>query len=406
MVETAACPSAALVKVVVLGAGVMGAATALELTRHGADVTLVDPHGAGSGTSSRGAGLVSEGGWHPANLQLIARSVELLRAKSIEGAKNGHPFRFHQTGSTTLVPAALAPQAQALAKMQAREGAHVRAIAPDDLLGLPRHEHMRVDDVTLAFHYPRDGWALPRLFSEVSAFEAQMDGATIHRAPARLVDGGAAVLIDGERVTPDAVVLAAGVWTRAMLREIGLDAPLLAYRTQALKLSAPRADTVPVIHDAVQGCYLRPGAAHHLVAGNGTTTKPEDVSGWRAEADAEFVKSTLRRVRHRFPYLASRPDSETTFPERIESWAGIDAATPDRLLLAGPHPKAPHLWLLAGGNGYGFMRAPAAAESLAALILRRKPHVDLSPFSPARFDDLSQEFAIREGYSLEQPALK
>jgi len=386
------------VRIVVLGSGVMGASVALELVRLGADVTLVDPHGAGSGTSSRGAGLVSEAMWHPTSLNLVARSIDILLAKSAEGIELGHPFRFHQTGSTTLLPPALVRGARALATMQAREGALVREVVGEDIRALPRHANMRVDDVALALHYPRDGWALPRLFSEVCAHEARELGAKVVRGPARLAEGGTAVVIDGERHDPDAVVVAAGVWTRRLLQDAGMDAPLLAYRTQALKFSEARTDTVPVVHDAVQGFYLRPGIPHHLVAGNGTTTTPENVDNWRDAADASFVQSTLRRLHHRFPYLPS--------DGHVEAWAGIEAATPDRLLLAGPLPSAPRVWILAGGNGHGFMRAPAAAESLAAMMLGRKPRIDLAAFAPRRFSDPSQEFEIREGFSLEQPALK
>lgn len=386
-------------RVVILGAGVMGAPLALALARGGARVTLVEKERPGSGTSSRGAGLVAEGMWHPTSLRLVARSIELLREMSAEGEAQGHPFRFHGTGSTTLVPPRLVPAAHAIARMQQREGVPVRLLQPDDLRGLPRHEGLRVDDVALGLHYPRDGWALPRLYSEVSHGMAQLAGARVLRGEARVMREGerVAAWVGGERIDADAVVVAAGVWTRGILREAGLDAPLLAYRTQALKLADAGAESFPILHDAVQGMYLRPGIPQHLVAGNGTTTTPEDVLRWRAEADDAFVESALRRLRHRFPGLEGRV---------AESWAGIEAATPDRLLLAGPHPEDARVWLFAGGNGHGFMRAPAAAESLAAMLLGRSPRVDLAAYAPARFPSMSPDFAIREGFSLEEPALK
>jgi glycine/D-amino acid oxidase-like deaminating enzyme len=71
-------------------------------------------------------------------------------------------------------------------------------------------------------------------------------------------------------------------------------------------------------------------------------------------------------------------------------------------MLAGPHPEAADVWLLAGGNGHGFMRAPAAGESLAAMILRRAPRIDLGAYDPARFAAMwADDFPIREGYTLE-----
>lgn len=388
--------------VVVVGAGVFGAATALQLAREGARVVHVERERPGAGTSSRGAGLVAEGMWHPTSLRLVARSIELLGRMSREGEALAHPFRFHATGSTTLVPARLAGAARALARMQRDLGVPVRELAGEDVRALRHHERMRVDDVALGLHYPRDGWALPRLFAEVTSTLAQEAGVRHVRGDARLRRSttGVRVEVAGEQLRADAIVVAGGVWTRAFLRTGDLDAPLQAYRTQALRFSHPTAAEVPILHDAVQGFYLRPGIPQQLVAGNGTTTTPEDTARWNAEADAAFVEATKRRLLHRFPWLAAHEGEA-----RVEAWAGIEAATPDRLLLAGAHPEDGRVWLLAGGNGHGFMRAPAAAESLAQTLLGKRPVVDLAAYAPSRFPDMRQAFDIREGFSLEEPAL-
>lgn len=387
--------------VVVVGAGVFGAATALELARRGARVTHVERERPGAGTSSRGAGLVAEGMWHPTSLRLVARSIEIFERMSREGEELAHPFRFHQTGSTTLIPPRLAAAARALAKKQRDLGVPVREVEPNDLRGLRHHEQMRVDDVAVGLHYEHDGWGLPRLFAEVCSLQAQTLGVVHVRGEARLrrLPGGVRVEVEGrEPIGADAIVVAGGVWTRAFLRSGDLDAPLQAYRTQAMRLTRLDADKVPILHDAVQGFYLRPGIPQHLVAGNGTTTTPEDLARWEAEGDAAFIESTRRRLAHRFPWLAD-------VPAGVEAWAGIEAATPDRLLFAGPHPDDARVWLLAGGNGHGFMRAPAAAESLAQHLLGHAPTIDLSAYAPGRFKHMSQAFDIREGFSLEEPAL-
>lgn len=380
-------------KVVVLGAGVLGASAALALRRGGADVTIVERERPGSGTSSRGAGLVATGMWHPTSLALVARSVEILRRMSRAGREDGSPFAFHPVGSTTLVPARLGAQARGLARMQAAHGVQVRELDPDQAEAL--HPGMRVADIDFALRYPDDGWALPRLYAELSAYAAQAAGARLVRGEARILRdaGGVEARVGGDRIAADALVVAAGVWTRALLQTGGLDAPIQAYRTQALRFHDARAESLPILHDAVQGFYLRPGIPKHCVAGNGTTTTPEDPTRWTMEADASFQEATLRRLRHRFPYLPASA--------RVEAWAGIDAATPDRLMLAGAHPEDARVWLLAGGNGHGFMRAPAAGEALAAMLLGDKPRVDLAAYAPSRFARMDAPFEIREGFSLE-----
>ena len=383
-------------RVVVVGAGVLGASLAHHLTLRGADATLVEASAPGSGTSSRGAGLLGEGGWHPTSIRLVTRSLELLRRFANECAERGAPFRLNVTGSTTLVPEGLAPHARALARLQREAGADVRDVPLDDVPGLPLHAGVDLDGVAAAFHYPRDAWALPRLYTEIVSLALP----NVVRGAARLSvrDGRAGVRVDGAPLPADAVVLACGVGTRAVLRGAGLDAPLQAYRTQALRVQHARAASVPILHDAVQGCYLRPHFPGQLIVGNGTTTTPEDPERWNAAADAAFVAASLARVRKRFPFLGDA--------RAADAWAGIDAATPDRLLLAGPHPDQPDARLLAGGNGHGFMRAPAVGESLAALLLGERPRVPLDAYAPARFAGrMGAPFRIREGYSLEGPGL-
>lgn len=385
-----------VMKVAVVGAGVMGVAAAAGLVRGGAEVTLVEGAGTGAGTSSRGAGLVCEGMWHATSLALARRSMVLLADLAREAEARGHPFRFHVVGSSTLLPEALVPAARRLAAFQRAGGAEVRTLSPAQAQGLPRHEGVRLDDAAEVLHYPRDGWALPRLYAEALDLALQEAGMRHLRGRARLRRDGArvAVEVDGDPLDADAVVVAAGVDSRAILRGAGLDAPLLAYRTQAMRYAHPDAHGAPILHDAVQGFYLRPGPQGQLLAGDGTTTTPEDPAAWRREADEGFVRSVLHRLRHRLPRLAAGAPAD--------AWAGLDAATPDRLLLAGRHPDAEGLWLLAGGNGHGFMRAPAAGESLAALVLGAPPPVDLSAFDPGRFAGrMGDAFSIREGYSLE-----
>ena len=388
-------PVAPPMRVAVVGAGVLGVAVAAGLVRGGAEVTLVEGTGTGSGTSSRGAGLVCEGMWHGTSLALVRRSMDLLAALAREDER----FGLHVAGSSTLVPEALVPAVRRLAERQRAWGADVRLLSPADARDLPRHGLVRLDDVAEVVHYPRDAWASPRLYAETLADALAREGLRHVPGRARLRRAGGRVALEAgaDPVPADAVVVAAGVHTRAILAGAGLDAPLAAYRTQAVRFHHPRAHDVPLLHDAAQGFYLRPGPAGELLAGDGTTTHPENPEDWRREADEGFLDATRRRLRHRLPLLA-----EGTLGE---AWAGLDAATPDRLLLAGPHPDAPDVWLLAGGNGHGFMRAPAAGESLAAMLLGRPPPVDLSAFDPGRFRGrMGAPFAIREGFSLGQDA--
>lgn len=381
--------------VVVIGGGALGVAAAAAAHARGLDTTLVERSRPGAGTTSRGVGIVRENQWDPTNVRLVRRSIELLAAWEVG------PWRYRRTGSATLVPPSLVGTLRALAKTQEELGVRIERLTPSDARRLPGFADAELSDVAEVLHHPDDGWGLPRLYAETTEFHARTQGLRVIYEDARLVsaDGRSAVRAGDQTLRADVIVVAAGVWTRGVLRGAGLDAPLLAYRTQAMRLAQPDAHLLPIVHDLAQGCYHRPSWPGQMVVGDGTTTTPEDATDWRAEADEAFTESALRRVSRRFPQIAGA---------RITAaWAGIEAATPDRLPLVGPHPERDDVWLLAGGNGHGFMRAPALGESVAAMLAGGAPPVDVSAFAPRRFAGrMGEPFAIREGGRFEGPPFK
>lgn len=377
-------------RLIVVGAGAWGAAVAVEARARGLDVTLVERDRPGGGTTSRGVGILRQGQWHPTNVRLVRRSLERMAALDLD------PWRLHRTGSVVVVPEAQVARVRELVAMQEAHGVRVERLAPSEARLLPGMAPAALDDVALALHYPEDGWALPRMLAEAHVYHERLDGMRVVRGAARLApgEGRVEVRVGDETLRADAVVVAAGVWTRDILRGAGLDAPLQAYRTQALRLRHPQAATLPIVHDLAQDCYLRPHWQGQMLVGDGTTTTPEDPADWRRDADPAFVASALARVQRRFPHLGAA--------EVAQSWAGIEAATPDRLPLVGPHPERPDVWLCAGGNGHGFMRGLALAESLVAMLAGEAPPVDVRAFDPARFAGrMSEPFRIRAGSAIE-----
>src|SRR5438105_3233070 len=67
------------------------------------------------------------------------------------------------------------------------------------------------------------------------------------------------------------------------------------------------------------------------------------------------------------------------------AWAGLYESTPDHQAILGPVPEVEGFWCAAGFSGHGFMQAPAAALSLAQLLLDQHSEVDISPFAFTRF---------------------
>lgn len=385
---------------IVVGAGVFGASVARALAEAGERVLLVDREGPGTGTSRLGAGIVSHLAWHPLNVRLIAESARAFEALTREAQGPGD-FAFTRTGSATLVAADKVERLRELAALQRAAGARVDLVAPDRLAALPGLSRIRTDDVAAAACCPDDGWGAPPLYAQAAAARAEGAGATVRRGriDGLRIEAGAVrgILLDGAPLAASRVVVTGGIWSAGLLAACGLPIPVRAYRTQAARwrLQGDAAAEPPaILHDAILGFYLRPDAAPGtLLAGNGTTTRPEDPLAFKREADDAFLALTRKRLRWRFPAL--------TGLEVLGAWAGLDSGTPDRHPLAGPDPRAAGLHLLVGGNGFGFMRAPALGAAVAARVLGEKPAIDLTPFAPARFQGREAEpFTLAEGFTL------
>ncbi len=184
----------------------------------------------------------------------------------------------------------------------------------------------------------------------------------------------------------DAVVVAAGAHTKRLLADAGVRVPLKPYRVQALV--SGRAYDGPMWYDASAGVYARPHPAG-LLAGDGTVPVEADPDEWARDADDWFRDDAGAVLRDRAGHD----------PAVERAWAGLCTATPDGDPLLGA--VAPGVYVAAGWQGHGFMRAPATGEAVAALVLGDEPPVPgVEAFDPERFDG-DEEFEISEGMTVE-----
>jgi sarcosine oxidase subunit beta len=165
------------------------------------------------------------------------------------------------------------------------------------------------------------------------------------------------------------------------------------------------------VYDATGDAYLRPHP-DGLLAGDGTEPVPADPDGYRREADDWFREDVAAVLDER---LARGDSAERVDPHSDVSraWAGLCAATPDGDPLVGPVDASgeadPTLFIAAGWQGHGFMRAPAIGETVAEGVLASLAGVGfedpdspwIGAFDPGRFDG-DEEFEIAEGMSLSE----
>ncbi len=226
-----------------------------------------------------------------------------------------------------------------------------------DALG-ERFAALRTDDIAVAGVAGGAGYTDPARYTACLAAAATGAGATLETdTPVEVrTDPPRVVRPDGAVHEVDAVLVAAGSRTKALLADAGLSIAMKPYRVQALVADGDLAE--PMCYDATGDFYLRPHPDGFL-AGDGTEEREADPDAYDRGADPNFAADLSERLTHRVPTVA---DSDL---ER--AWAGLCTATPDRDPLVGALEDG--LYVATGFQGHGFMRAPAIGERIAEEIL-------------------------------------
>ena len=341
--------------VVVIGDGVVGLSTALQLARIGLRCLVLGTRQSGA-ASSAAAGLLAP------NIGNLAADIRAL-------------FR----ASLALYPDYLAPLQSIDPKLGLLSGLIevLEEHAPFD------ERHLRLEEQTLDALQPGvvapfgavlhetdaaiDNVRLVTALKKAVALDPHLSyrddaAASIARHP-----GGARVTTaSGASFDAATVIVAAGAWTP----EIGglpRALPVRPLKGQMLSVAASPL-TRPVMAGHV---YLVPRSGETVIgatseeAGFDTAVLPETVEGLRRAAAALV------------PALISAPV--------VRSWAGIRPATPDMLPIIDRDPDQPSVVYAVGHSRNGILLAPLTAVAVAELLSGATPSFDLQPFSVTRF---------------------
>jgi glycine/D-amino acid oxidase-like deaminating enzyme len=371
--------------VAVVGAGIVGAATAWELHARGVDVALLDRGDVAGATTGLGEGnvLCSDKEVGPeleltvAGLRVFDELEQLLGARARIRRKGA--LIVHRGEQTWADEAARVERLRAagvkarpldVAEVRTMEPALTGALAgasffPDDLQCAPRAIARALAD------------ALPRVHTgvDVQAVAMARDKVT----GLRTRDG----------VLPcAAVVIAAGPWSRPLAEAAGVALPLEPRKGQLVRLRAPRRDERLIRHKVVEAGYLSSvasGDAGLQVTTVLETTWEGDVlvgssrerRGFDLGVDDAVSSAILDRA------FALMPGLRTLAPDA--AWAGLRPWLPDRLPAIGPASAVAGLWLATGHEGAGVALGPVSGRLIAQLYAGEAPVVDPAAFSPNRF---------------------
>ncbi|MER6997183.1 FAD-binding oxidoreductase [Streptomyces sp. NPDC000410] len=369
---------------VVVGAGVVGAACAYYATRSGLSVTVIDRGCVAGGTTGAGEGnlLVSDKAPGP-ELDLALLSTRLWR--ELAGLLPSR-IEYEAKGGLVVAPGGTGMDAlRDFAAAQRRAGVTAQEVPPGRLNELEPH---LAPGLAGGFHYPQDAQVQPAL---AGAHLLRASGARVRTGEE--VTGiltGANGEVRGVRTSAGAVhapylVNAAGTWGGELARLAGVHLPVLPRRGFVLVTEPlPRV----VRHKVYAADYVADVASGSAALQTspvveGTPAGPVLIGASRERVgfDRTLSVEVLRRLAARatalFPVLAG--------VRAMRTYAGFRPYLPDHLPAIGPDPDVPGLLHACGHEGAGIGLAPATGLIVARLLAGGEPPLDVGAFSPARF---------------------
>lgn len=385
--------------VAVLGAGITGCALAYHLiTRKVGPVVVFDPRTPAAGATGRAAGIVTEQLWNAWDVAVARETKE----EYAEMAQRWDPSIYSTNGFVrwTRNPDAESVLNEVVERLRGWN-VDVRRWEPSELeREVPSG---RFDDVLGAIGSSGDGVVTPSSMAELYAEQARRGGAEFWLGTpfekVRPTEGRFELSSAGRTVRARRLVVAAGAWSKRILSDVGHPLPLCPYRTQAAVLRPPSPTTrrFPSVHDIDLDVYVRPESNGRIMAGDGTERAEADPETFLPGGDEAFVAHLAESFACRFPGWADA--------ELVRAWAGVCASTPDRRPLVGPVPGVEGLFVVAGFNGFGVMRAAGVARRLAGLLSAgggsSRELEALAPVLPSRFARSVGPFRPRPGFTLE-----
>lgn len=350
--------------VAIVGAGLVGLATAAALSARDARITLIAAHHAGE-ASRAAAGMLAPG---------VEHTEGAAHAFSV-AARDLYPSYLEALAEVTgtLIPLnrdgilELAADDAAAHERRARMPSGAEWIAADALRAL----EPGLAPMAGAVLHPGDG-----AVDNVVLMRALRDLAAASPSITIVEDRAIALALDeerpmvhlagGQRVVAATVVLAAGAWS-STLEGLPRRLPVEPVRGQMLALSG-----TPVRHVTY--------GPHGYIVPRGSST---------------VVGSTMERVGYE---AGTTPDGERALAAAAaeispalaaarvrEHWSGLRPVTPDFLPIVGPDPDFPSLLYACGHSRNGILLGPLTGECVAALASGEEPALDVAPFSITRF---------------------
>jgi glycine/D-amino acid oxidase-like deaminating enzyme len=368
--------------VVVVGAGVIGAACAEALSAAGVRVLVIDRDGPAAGTTASGEGNVLVSDKEPGpelELALASRAEwDIVRGRLPSSVAD---VEWEAKGGVVVATADPEPL-RAFAAKQREAGVDARVITPAEVFDL---EPLITPRVTVGVHYPDDAQVQPVLAATALLAAVRERGGEVRSGVTALgvrQSRGRVVGVDTSDgdIACGAVLNACGPWAGAFSAAAGAPIEVLPRRGMIL-VTAPLPECVR--HKVYDADYV--GAVGSGDADLQTSTVVESTRsgtvligssreriGFDDAIRVRVLRELARKAIGLFPFLGDVPV--------MRAYGGFRPYAPDHLPVIGPDPRLRGLWHATGHEGAGIGLAPATGRLLTELFLDLAPHLDPTPF--------------------------
>lgn len=382
--------------VIVIGGGVAGLSTALQLAARRQKVLLLEQGELASGSTGQASGLLGQLRSNAEAIRLLMDSMAVLQElQEQDGAR-----LFTRSGSVRVAQnEARAAEIRRGVELGQAAGLEIYPIDARELK--QRLPYLNTDDVLAACFCPIDGYLAPPELAQLYIRLARRNGVELRpHTPVEqiVVEGGKVVgcRAGGQLFSAPVGVNAGGPWSYLIADMAAQRLPTAGighcYFTFGPDPSHPIDPNSPTLRDRENLIYSRPTREGALHVGIYET---EPVSYEMEALPAEFqmakmrtdrvhptIRALLASARRRFPFIGI----ET--PLRITT--GIMSWTPDGNALCGPLPDVEGLYHCAGFCGHGVMQSAAIGVLMADLILNGTCRYDMAQLEADRFFDLPE----------------
>jgi len=376
--------NAATYDVVIVGAGIVGAACALECAGRKMRVALVDLSTVGGGATAAGMGHIVVMDDSDAQFALTRYSQQLWRELRSELPDD---VEYVECGTIWV-----ASNEEELEEVHRKQALYTEREVPVEVLGAGELEKIEPNlrkGMAGGLLVPEDGVLYPPCAARFLLEKAQERGTTVHLGPPVLGMGhGRVRRADGSELHAGLIVNATGAWSPELTPGISVKR-----RKGHLVIT----DRYPgfVHHQLVELGYLK--SAHSISAdsvafnvqprrtGQVLIGSSRQFGAEHKEVDHGILTRMVERAQQYMPALA-----ETS---AIRVWTGFRAATPDKLPLIGPWAEDSTVFLATGHEGLGITTSLATARLLADQLVGAASAIRREPYLPSRAGSMEHAHA-------------